>query len=343
MPRPTISDLAQAAGVSVSTIDRVLNGRNPVRRDTAERVLAAAEQIGFYATSAIKQRLGTDRPDCKLGFLLQQGSRIFYRDLGNALIEASKACTTARVDPKVEFMDDLSADTVASEIRRLGSRMDALGVVAAQHPKIAQAIDKLGEDGVPVFALISELSSQCGVGYVGLDNWKVGRTAAWMFTHICKKPGKIGILVGSHRYRCQELNEIGCRSYFREHAPEFQLLEPLSTFEDKRIAEELTRDLLEREPELAGLYFAGGGITGGTKAIREMGLAGQLVTVGHELMDITRAALLDAALSIVISHPLQRMGSEVVSVMVAAATAGASKPLPATQLPFDIFTSENLL
>jgi LacI family transcriptional regulator len=342
MSRPTITDLARAAGVSVSTIDRVLNGRNPVRRNTAERVLAAAEQIGFYATGAIKQRLGPERPDCKLGFLLQQASRIFYRDLGNALMEASKACTTARIDPKVEFMDDLSSDTVADEILRLGSRVDALAVVAAQHPKIAQAIDKLGEDGVPVFALISELSSQCGVGYVGLDNWKVGRTAAWMFTHICKKPGKIGILVGSHRYRCQELNEIGCRSYFREHAPEFQLLEPFSSFEDKRIAEELARDLLEREPDLAGLYIAGGGITGATKAVREMGFAGRLVTIGHELMDITRAALLDGALSIVISHPLQRMASEAVSAMAAAATNGASKPLPATQLSFEIFTSENL-
>jgi hypothetical protein len=35
------------------------------------------------------------------------------------------------------------------------------------------------------------------------------------------------ILVGNHRYRCQEMNESGFRSYFREHAPGFTLLEPL--------------------------------------------------------------------------------------------------------------------
>ena len=29
--RPTIADLAVAAGVSVATVDRVLNGRHPVR------------------------------------------------------------------------------------------------------------------------------------------------------------------------------------------------------------------------------------------------------------------------------------------------------------------------
>ena len=43
MARPTIADLARTAGVGISTVDRVLNGRDPVRRATAERVLAAAE------------------------------------------------------------------------------------------------------------------------------------------------------------------------------------------------------------------------------------------------------------------------------------------------------------
>ena len=36
--RPTIDDLAQAAGVSVATVDRVLNGRPNVREGTARRV-----------------------------------------------------------------------------------------------------------------------------------------------------------------------------------------------------------------------------------------------------------------------------------------------------------------
>ena len=77
----------------------------------------------------------------------------------------------------------------------------------------------------------------------GLDNWKVGRTAAWAIARLCTKPGRIGILVGNPRYRCQEMNESGFRSYFRECAPDFTLLEPISTFEDKAIAREVTEPL----------------------------------------------------------------------------------------------------
>lgn len=43
MNRPTIADLARAAGVSTATVDRVLNGRQSVREETVRRVHDAAE------------------------------------------------------------------------------------------------------------------------------------------------------------------------------------------------------------------------------------------------------------------------------------------------------------
>ncbi|MEK1853096.1 MAG: helix-turn-helix domain-containing protein, partial [Phyllobacterium sp.] len=50
MHRPNMTTLAKEAGVGLSTVDRVLNGRAEVREETARRVLDAAERIGFYAT-----------------------------------------------------------------------------------------------------------------------------------------------------------------------------------------------------------------------------------------------------------------------------------------------------
>ena len=110
-------------------------------------------------------------------------------------------------------------------------------------------------------------------------------------TTICKTPGKIGILVGNHRYRCQETNESGFRSYFREHPRGFELLEAESTFETASIAREVTERLLERHPDLAGLFVSGGGISGAVAALRESGRAKEIVTVGYDLTEVTRAAI----------------------------------------------------
>ena len=156
-------------------------------------------------------------------------------------------------------------------------RVRCLGVVAAAHPLVNEAVEALRQRDVPVFALVSQLSATGNVRYVGLDNWKVGRTAGWV-SKICKAPGKLGILVGNHRYRCQEINESGFRSYFRELAPGFSLLEPHSTFETSAIAQEMTEKLFSENPDLAGLYVAGGGITGAVAALRASGRASEIVT-----------------------------------------------------------------
>ncbi|GAA0455361.1 LacI family transcriptional regulator [Paractinoplanes deccanensis] len=47
MTRPTIRDVAQAAGVSKGTVSFVLNGRPGVAEDTKRRILAAAEALGW--------------------------------------------------------------------------------------------------------------------------------------------------------------------------------------------------------------------------------------------------------------------------------------------------------
>ena len=216
-----------------------------------------------------------------------------------------------------------------------------MSVVAAEHARVTQAIESLAADGVPTFSVISTLTAPCGVGYIGLDNWKVGRTAAWAFHRFCPQGGKVAIIVGSHRYRCQELNETGFRSYCREHASGFQLLEPLISGEHKSVAAELTRNLLLREPELKGLYIAGGGVTGVLEVLREQH-SHHLITVAHDLMDVTRSGLLDGHLSLVLSHPLTKLAEVNVHSMVNSIRESRAKPLPMHLLAFDMYTSENL-
>ena len=342
MKRPTIADLARAAGVSLSTVDRVVNGRNPVRADKADLVLRAAREIGFRATGVIERRVAEARPERTFGFLLQQRSTSFYRLLGQALETATREAADIRGRPRVEFLDDLSPQGVSQRMVKLGRAADALAVVTADHPRITGAIDELAAAGVPVVALVSDLTAGSRAGYVGLDSWKVGRTAAWAISRM-GVAGEVAIFVGSHRYRCQEVSEISFRSFFREHAPEFALLEPLTSLEDPRFAYENTLGLLKRRPNLRGLFVAGGGIEGVMQALREEAASDGIVSVALDLTPETRAGLIDATLDLVLSHPLDRMAEATVAAMTRACGDEAAKTAFQTaMLPFEMFTSENV-
>lgn len=338
MARPTIPDVAEAAGVSISTVNRVLRGAAGVREPTARLVKETAERLGFYGLGTIRSQLDARRAKYRFGFLLLQSSRNYYQMLGAALQSAASQTDEAQVEAVITFAEDLSPQSVAERITKLGRDCEAIAVVSSVHPFVLGAVETLQQDGVPVFAMISPL----GAGYVGPDNWKVGRTAAWVIANICKGPGKVAILVGNHRFRCQETNESGFRSYFREFAPDFTILEPQSTFETSAVAEEITEKLLTEHPDVKGLFVAGGGISGVIRALRSEGKSGQIVTVGHQLMDNTREALLDRTLTMLIHDPMEAMARETIAAMIRAKAEGSDFSPYQRNLPFELYTQENI-
>lgn len=342
MARPTIRDLAEAAGVSIATVNRVISGAGKVRQPTMQHVHEVAKAIGFYAVGAIEGRIAAVRSRYKFGFLLHQPGRAFYQNIATELRQAAARRSDCQIDAKIEFLEDLSPQNVATQMIDLAENCDAIAVVAAVHPLVTQAIETLQERGIPVFAIISQLEAAGQVHYIGLDGWKVGRTAGWACEHLCKEPGKLGILVGNHRYRCQEMNESGFRSYIREFAPDFTVLEPLSTFESKAVAQEMTERLLRDEPDLKALYVAGGGISGALEAVRNSDRAGKLIVIGYELMDVTRRGLLDGTMTFAISHPLTRLADETISGMIKAATEHLETANYSVTLPFELYTRENI-
>jgi LacI family transcriptional regulator len=338
--RATIHDLADKAGVSVSTIDRLLNGRDKVREKTAAKVLAAAEELNFYALPLLQGRLLGQKPKIKLGFLLQQSNRTFYQSIAEAL-KTAEVASAEPVEVVVRHINNLSPEAVAENIQAIGQEVQSLAVISAQHARVAHAIEMLAGNNVRTYGLISELSANCGVGYIGLDNWRVGRTAGWALKGLCHPSGRIGILIGNHRYRCQELNESGFRSYLRENGAGFTPLDPIQTFEDRAIARDVTEQLLRREPDLAGLYVAGGGMSGVLEALRASRRSKPIFVVGQELTDFNRMGLMDNVVSIVLAHPIARLATEAIDHMLRDYNDDVSTPAKRI-LGFEIYTPENI-
>ncbi|QJU57909.1 LacI family DNA-binding transcriptional regulator [Sphingomonas sp. AP4-R1] len=341
--RRTIVDLASAAGVSVSTVDRVLNGRHPVRQVTADRVLEAAERIGFRGLTAIRHRVANSRPVGRLGFLLQRPGQKEYRLWGEHLAEATRASTIIHGRPVVRFVEDLTPDNVVDHLMALSREVDAVALVAADHPRINHAVDMLAADGVQVFTLVTDLSAAGVVGHIGIDDLKKGRTAGWFVKGLARRAGPVAVIVGNARYMSQDLAETGFRGYLREHAPDVRLLQTAPTLEDDAQAFSITEALLRDEPDLAGIYVAGGGIGGVIAALRARGGAEEgPVVVVNELTEETREALTDGVIRVVLSHPAGQMAKTAVEMMALALVGQNQSGRRSGILPFETFTSENV-
>src|SRR5690349_12190969 len=85
---PTMRDVAREAQVSLKTVSRVVNGEPGVRPDTAERVRAAVERLGFrpnaLASALRRQRSGT------IGLVIEDVSNPFYSAITRAVEEDAR-------------------------------------------------------------------------------------------------------------------------------------------------------------------------------------------------------------------------------------------------------------
>ncbi|BCH22138.1 LacI family DNA-binding transcriptional regulator [Mesorhizobium sp. L-8-3] len=358
--RPTVSDIARASGVSVATVDRVLNGRLPVREETARRVYDAANAIGYHAAALIRRRIEQELPQYRLGFILQRPDQPFYQAFARELDHVVNAAERFRGTADIVHLDTQTPTEIAARLRETASRCRAVGIVAIDHPAVTAAVAEAREKGVPVFSLLSDFAPGIRENYIGLNNRKVGRTAAWLIARTtgqpgtpgrpgtttrpgtASRPGKVAVFIGSHRFHGQEMREIGFRSYFREYAPGLELVETVVNLEDGDIAHEATLDLFRRCPDLVGLYVGGGGMEGVIAALREEGMAGRIVAVCNELTADSRAALADDIVAMVIGTPLERLSRELVAQMVHTIENGPAETPGQIFLPFDIFVAENI-
>ena len=227
-------------------------------------------------------------------------------------------------------------------ISRLGGKADALAVVAADHPAVTTAVAELSARGVPVFALLSDLSTQLRAAYIGIDNRKAGRTAAWAIARMARSAGRVALFLGSHRYLGHELREIGFRSYFREHASQFELLDSQVNLDDANVAYEATLQLIHCHPTLVGIAVAGGGMEGVIRALREENVGDRLAVVCNEVTPESRAALVDHIVSMVIATPIKLLARTAVAHMARALDPAAANRSDRTFLPFDLVVPENI-
>jgi LacI family transcriptional regulator len=341
--RSTIADVAKRAGLSAATVDRALNGRHFVREETLRKIYEASAAIGYHGAALIKQRLREELPQYRLGFLLLgEIHSAFFRNLGQRLEEAVLEAPNFRGIAKVGFLDWRVPSRAAEQLREMGKQAQAIAAVSVDHPTITAAVADLTAAGVPVFSLLTDFAQGVRESYVGLNNRKAGRTAAWLIAKTARKPGKVAIFVGSLRFHGHEMREIGFRAYFRERAPEFEVIDTIVNPGSLDMAYDTTRDLLRGHPDLVGLNVAGFGPEGVIRALRDAQMAGRLTAVCNEKTPESSVALADEIMTMVIDTPLDRLCRELVSLMTHAIREGAAHLPGQAFLPFDMLVAENM-
>ena len=341
MRRPGMAQLAQAAGLSVATVDRALNGRERVRPETLSHIIAVAQQIGHPAAGRLNPaaRPGGSR---RFGVVLHKQGQEFYKAFAEELHRAVAGERSVEGRLVLDFSLSQSPTEMAGLLRQMGDRCDVVAATAVNHPEVTAAVTELRAKGVAVFCLLSDFAPGVAAGYIGLDNTKVGRTAGWMMDKAAPADGTLAIFVGGSRWYGHDQRDQGFRAYLRDHAPRLTVLDTIINLETRALTYEAVLYLLSHRPDLRGIYVAGGGMEGAIAALRDAGAGGRVALVVSALTPESRKGLRGGQVTMVIDTPLEKLCRELIRRMAATVPVAAAGKPAVLFLPPDIHVRESI-
>lgn len=286
--RPTTKDLAKAAGVSLATVDRVLNGRSGVRKKTIEAVNDAIERIGFERNQ-IAATLARQRA-YRFAFALPRSGGEFLDEIADRIREFERIGRAEMIETEVIRIDDRDPHKAARTLGRISPEdIDGIAIMAPETPQIRDALHRMGERGIQTVPFVANQQED---GFVGIDNRAAGATAGrLMGRFLGQRRGSVIVLTETTQSRDSLERRLGFDGVINQDFPHLRVLPTLETHGDPCRARHVLRNVLEAHRNVVGLYLMGAEARTPIQVMRDLDATERLVTIAHERTQSTEAAL----------------------------------------------------
>ena len=273
----TLKEIADLAGVSRGTVDRVLNHRGSVNPKKAEKVLNIKQALNYQPNRA-GTALAAQKKKYKIGVVLFGRNNPFFDEVMRGVHAKSDELKSYGITTMVRRVDfDVRAQLDAiDELAAEG--MNGL-VLAPQNDKaICERINELAESGIPVVTVNTDIDGSQRMAYVGSDYFHGGCIAAGLFALSSTDEISLGIITGSDRVLCHTERIRGLQHTLSDSYPHIHVNGILENHDDEIESYTVTKQLLATHPDTGALFFTAAGIYGGCKAVSESGLHPRIIT-----------------------------------------------------------------
>jgi LacI family transcriptional regulator len=294
-----IREIAQQAGVSEATVDRVLHGRAGVRSSTIAEVHQAVEDLDRQ-----RSQLRLTGRTFMLDLVMQSPAR-FSTEVRRALEHELPTLRPAVIRSRFHLEEESHPGRIASTLASI-ARRGSHGVLlkAPDDPAVVEAIAGLVDQGIPVVTLFTDVPLSRRVAYVGIDNRAAGATAAYLLTRWSPHGGTVLVTVSSSTFRGEDEREIGFRAAMRRMAPERAVREVTDTDGLDAAMLHAVSTVLEDDPTIDAVYSVGGGNAATARAFERAG-RGLAAFIAHDLDEDNLALLRQQRISAVLHHDLR--------------------------------------
>lgn len=341
MERVTIQMIAESAGVSRGTVDRVLHNRPNVKPEVREHVLKTARELGYLSVPksdrALVKKIGVLFPGS--GWFDTNLKQEWLRGVDDArrMIEPLGFTVTViecETDLPNEFVDRIT------EWKEQG--IGGIALCAKNSPMIQRLVAELTGGGIPVVTYNSDIPESGRACFIGQDPYQSGRVAADLVVKAMKGIDEVLVVAGNleidgHRQRvqgfCDKCRESGISSY---------RITIIESFNEYLLTYEKVKEALAKQPRLTAIYMANENIVACTEAVAASGRKDRIMIVGNDLTAETRRLLAEGRIDFIIKQDIYWQGYQPVILLKNLILSPESPVEPISFTEISVVNSENM-
>lgn len=308
----TIKDIADAAGVSRGTVDRVLHKRRGVSREVRETVLKTLEELD-YKPNSVAKALATAKCPKTIHVIVAPTFNPFVDEILEGIGRAESEYADYGLRIRVHALSSFDRNEQLSMLEDIMNEgCDGLAMVPVASTAITNAINNIAESGVPVVIYNSEMPDAKSICFVGQDQYKSGQTAGALMNMAVRK-GRVCIILAMADLSCH-LSRM--KGFKKELSGDISVFSVANNDDKDELAYQATlRFLKESGYSVDGIYITGGGIAGLVRALEEKDMAGKVQVISHDITPVAQKFLKSGALHFTLGQDPQFQGYKSVSVL----------------------------
>jgi len=308
-----IKDIAEMAGVSVGTVDRVIHGRKNISKSSLAKVQKVLDEL-HYVPNHYASALASNKTYYIAAILPMHEVDSYWARVEKGLLEGIKRFSDFKIKFKIFNYDPFNSESFETQIQLLLKSKPFAVIIGPlfNFGIMKKFVDKLAETETPYALIDSNWAEFNPVTFYGQDSRRSGEFAARIILMAAAGAKKIALfkLMGEGRVasRQQLDRENGFRSYMKEHSPKTKIVDLNLYVYDKEGMKDTLRSFFTKNPDiLYGLSFNSSIHTIADFLSNEMPDHKHVTLLGYDAIDANVACIEQGSVDFLIAqHPFQQ-------------------------------------
>lgn len=340
-----IKDVAELAGVSVGTVDRIIHNRPNVSKTAREKVEKALKEMDYhpnmYASAlAYNKKYNFD-------FIIpKHESEAYWEEIEEGAMSACEHRRDFNINMKMMYYNRFDKNTFVQVTEQcLKDQPDGVIIVPTTLDVMREFTDILHDQDIPFILLDSYMPDLKPLSFYGQDSFFSGYFAGRMLMLLAAKENEIMLMKqmknGNVASKQQENRETGFRHYMRDHFPEVKITEvnlPLN--EEREQYDDILDTFFKERPHVHHC------ITFNSKAH----LVGEFLQksnrrnvqiMGYDMVNKNAECVKQGSISFLITQHAYMQGFSCIETLFEAIVL-KKEVTPINYMPIEILTKENV-